>query len=269
MMMINRNTCLVLLTLLMSCDLIDYSPHEINLYQNEKNLIEKGIKIVQENALKDDTIIFALTGDTQLRLDQVEDFVGHVNDMGNIDFTLICGDLTNFGLFEEFKWLHEELKVLNHPYLPVIGNHDFIANGPKIFKEMYGPFDYSFIVGNFKFVAINTNSIEFGFDGTVPNIGWLKTQLADTIGIKNIFVFSHIMPWSDDFDENLEVPFSSTLAASKVKVSFHGHHHNFESDERYNDGVQYVITGSTGKRSFILIKLWDEGNGIEAKQIFF
>ncbi len=252
-----------------SCDLIDYNPHQITLKDDEKNIIEKGITRLQENALNDDTIVFALTGDTQLRLDQVRDFVSVINEMGTVDFTLICGDLTNYGLLEEFQWLHRELKALNTPYIPVIGNHDFIANGPKIFKQMYGPFDYSFEVGNFKFVAINTNSIEFGFDGTVPNINWLETELADTIGIKNIFVFSHIMPWSDDFDKNLETPFSSALAASKVKVSFHGHHHNFETSEKYNDGVQYVITGSTGKRSFILVKLWNDGNSVDAKQVFF
>ena len=79
---------------------------------------------------------------------------------------------------------------MDKPYLPVIGNHDFIANGPLIFEKMYGPFDYSFKLGKFKFVAVNTNSIEFAYDGSVPNMNWLKSQLSDTIGIKNIFVYS-------------------------------------------------------------------------------
>ena len=35
---------------------------------------------------------------TQMAFDEVEQFVRKANTIGNIDFTLICGDLTQFGL---------------------------------------------------------------------------------------------------------------------------------------------------------------------------
>ena len=170
-----------ILITLNGCGAFDYSPHDLVIDQNETDLIAKGIKQIQQDALRDDTIKFILTGDTQMALDEVETFVKMSNSIGNIDFTLICGDLTQFGLKKEFVWIHDQLKKLNHPYIPVIGNHDFVATGPKIFQEMYGPFDYSFKVGKFKFVAINTNSIEFGFDGSVPNIKWLEKELSETL----------------------------------------------------------------------------------------
>ena len=253
-----------------SCrDVFNYSPHEVTIDPENTNLIAKGISEIKTNALKDDTIKFVITGDTQGRLDEVKDFVSIVNQIGNIDFTLVCGDLTNWGLADEFEWLHEEMELLNAPYIPVIGNHDFIANGPLIFQEMYGAFDYSFKIGKYKFVAVNTNSIEFAFDGSVPDIKWLTQELADTVGIKNIFVYSHIMPWDNAFDSNLEMPFANALAGSKVAVSFHGHHHNPEDSYRYNDGVRYVIPGSTGKRVFILVKLWDDGDSYSSETVYF
>jgi predicted phosphodiesterase len=252
-----------------SCEAFDYSPHEIILDEDEKNIIEKGINHVQQNALKDDTIIFAMTGDTQMRLDEVHEYVAFTNNIGNVDFTLLCGDLSNYGLAEEFKWLNDELKKLNHPYIPVIGNHDFIANGPNIFKAMYGPFDYSFKVGNVKFIAINTNSMEFGFDGSVPNIDWLESELNDSNKNTKNFVFSHVMPWNDAFDSNLEKPFADALAKGNVEVSFHGHNHNAGYSMPYNDGVRYIITGTTGNRSFVLVKIWNDGNEIEIKRTYF
>ncbi len=261
---------LFLLVALMSCrDLFNYSPHEVILDEEDTDLISKGIISIKDNALDDDTIKFVVTGDSQGRLDEVRDFVYIINRIGNVDFTLICGDLTNYGLADEFEWLHEELEHLNQPYLPVIGNHDFIANGPLIFEKMYGPFDYSFKLGEFKFVAVNTNSIELAYDGSVPNMNWLTSQLADTIDIKNIFVYSHIMPWDDAFDSSLERPFVNALEASKVKVSFHGHHHNGGDSYHYNDGVNYVVTGSTGNRKFKLVKLWNDGDSMSLETIYF
>ncbi len=254
---------------LTSCGAFDYSPHDLVIDQDETNLIAKGIKEIEDKALDDDTIKFIFTGDTQMAFDEVEKFVRKANTIGNIDFTLVCGDLTQFGLKKEFVWMHNQLKKLNHPYIPVIGNHDFVATGPQIFKKMYGPFDYSFKVGKFKFVAINTNSIEFGFDGTVPNISWLEDELSDTSGIENIYVYSHIMPWDEGFDPNLELPFANALSKSKVKYSFHGHWHNYYVSNPYGEDVTYIVTGSTGRNSCILIKLWNNGKSTSYEQIFF
>ena len=269
--MLKRAYIPIVSVLLFGCSWFDYSPHEITLAPEERDIISKAVKHIQAHALEDDTIKFVMTGDTQGSYDDNKDLVDFVNKQyPSLDFVLICGDLTNYGLRDEFKWLHRRLKKLNVPYIPVIGNHDFIANGPEIFKQMYGPYDFSFKVGSAKFVAINTNSIEFAYDGTVPNVTWLQEELRDTADINNIYVFSHVMPWDDAFDRKLEVPFREALAAGKVKISFHGHHHIPEYHvDYYGDGVTYAITGSTNRRAFIVVTLWNDGNDNKVEKVFF
>ena len=239
---------------------IKYSPYEVTVSEEESDQTRKNLAKLQELNQDSDTITFAFIGDTQRFYDESYDFVNAVNRNHEVEFVIISGDLTDFGLDEEFSGM---LKIFDHlhvPFFTVIGNHDLIYNGEEVYEEMFGELDYSFLYKNIKFVLLNTNSREFAFNGDVPNLNWLNSQLADTTNYTNAVVIGHVPPGHDDFDADLEFPYANTLSRwNKTLLSMNGHNHNFDIGEPYNDGITYLNSFSVGKGYYIVMKLWPNG----------
>jgi len=237
-----------------------YSPYEITVSAEEANQTEKNLEKLEKLDQSGDTVTFAFIGDSQRFYDESIDFVNAINYRHELDFVTISGDLTEFGLDDEFTGMATILNKLHVPFLTVIGNHDLIYNGRKVYEKMFGPLDYSFYFKGMKFIMINTNSREFGFDGNVPNIYWLDNQLSDTFNYKNAVVMGHIPPGNDDYDPNLVLPYANTLAKwGKTTLSMNGHNHDFSVGEPYGDGVTYLNSFSVGKGKYIIVKLWPDG----------
>ncbi|MGK7392074.1 MAG: metallophosphoesterase family protein [Candidatus Cyclobacteriaceae bacterium M2_1C_046] len=254
---------ILLATFFSSCDLIEYHPNQVIVEDDLKDLNAKNIKLIKEEATGD-TVRFALFGDTQRFYEETNEFVQKVNSMPEIDFAVLAGDITDFGLNTEYKWINEIISALNMPYVTVIGNHDLVANGQKIYEKMYGPLNFSFDLPGHKFIALNTNSREFGFNGRVPDLDWLERKLDSNPENKKIIVVSHIPPYSVDFDENLEEDYASKLARNgHVLASLHAHDHSYEKGEYYDDGIYYFITTTVGKKSFALITVYGDNLDIE------
>lgn len=252
--------------LLYGCeDTFQFNPNEVKLKDDEKGLNAKNISKIQAQPV-DDTLRFILISDTHHEYEDVEGFVKLVNGMTGISFVAIAGDFTNFGLQTEYREANDRLKKLNVPYIAVIGNHDLLGNGSEVFEEMFGSLDFSFAHNGYKFIGINTNSREYGFDGQVPNISWLKSELQDTSTFDQVFVIGHVPPYSNDFDSELESAYATTLASSrKVKISMHGHKGDYAYDEYYNDGVNYLVTDDMKDRAYVLVKIWSGSFSVESK----
>ncbi|WP_040495279.1 metallophosphoesterase family protein [Fulvivirga imtechensis] len=255
-------TILILLCVtLQAC--FEYNPNQIILEDDEKDLTAKNIAKLQETT-PSETIRFVFMGDTQRFYDESDDFVKSVNQLANIDFVVHGGDISDFGLVQEFKWIHEIMSGLKVPYLTVIGNHDLLANGRKVYREMYGELDYTFEYGNYRFIMLNTNSREFNFNGTVPDLMWLKQQLEDNTANKKTVVMSHIPPFDGDFDPNLEQEYAQLLAEDpNVELSLHAHRHSFFDNEYYDDGTRYFVTTSMQKRGYIVVTMSSQETQIE------
>lgn len=257
---------LILIVLLWTgCDMVEYHPNQVIVDEEYTDLNNKNIKKIKAKS-SDDTITIALFGDTQRFYEETNEFVGKINSMNNIDFVVLAGDITDFGLNTEYKWVNEIISGLKVPYLTVIGNHDLVANGEQVYRQMYGPLDYSFEHDQYKFVFLNTNSREYGFNGKVPDLEWLDKSISDTSD-KNILIFSHIPPYSKDFDEQLESGYSSILASQKnILGSLHAHHHDYYGGEYYDDGVFYFVTTTVKEKSFALLTLVDGEMKIEKRK---
>ncbi|TLV04064.1 metallophosphoesterase [Dyadobacter luticola] len=247
-----------------SCDsLILYNPNEVIFDKDERNLNAKNIERIQQIPITD-TLQFILMGDTQRWYDESADFVKSANNQKDVAFVIHAGDISDFGIGQELKWVNDIMKKLKYPYVTVIGNHDIVANGPANYRKMYGPMNYSFEYGNNKFVFINTNSREYAFDGSVPDIAWLKSQLADNPSNKNIIVIGHVPPYDGDFDKNLEKDFADLLGSNpNVNMSLYGHKHSFNDGEFYNDGVHYFVTTNVGARGYMMVKVWKGGYKVD------
>lgn len=247
-----------------SCDtLFQYNPNEIVLQENEKELNRKNLESIHKIPAGD-TVKFILMGDTQRWYDESADFVKSANEQKHVSFVIHAGDISDFGLSQEFKWVNEIMQQLKFPYLTVIGNHDLIANGPTVYRKMYGDFNYSFEYGANKFIMINSNSREYGFDGSTPDLNWLEGQLKDNPSGKNAIVVAHVPPFDADFDQEKSEAYRLLLANDPhVQFTLYGHQHRFVGGDLYEDGVQYYLTSSMGNRGYLLISTWKGGHKVE------
>ncbi|RYY60249.1 MAG: metallophosphoesterase [Chitinophagaceae bacterium] len=209
---------------------------------------------------------FILIGDTQRFYDELDDFVKMVNDRNDVAFVILDGDLTDFGLGFEYNLIAERLNRIRIPVIAVLGNHDMLANGTLLFRKMFGPENFTFSYGNSKFIALNTNSRETDFDGTVPDIPWLQQQMNDDAGFTNVFVVSHVAPFSGDFDRKLEPAYQRIIGSHpKARLSLHAHEHMWNLTQPYEDDVDYLQVGYSGERNYALIHVNGDNHTIEKK----
>lgn len=234
-----KYTSPLLVLLMMGCsDIFEYSPNQEYNNDSPRNVNLSSFKRLQPPK-KQDTVTIVFLGDSQRFYEETEDFVDKVNQLDGIDFVMIGGDVSDFGLLQELEWVHERLAKLKVPYFAVVGNHDVVGNGNATFAAFYGPLNYSFTYGAYKFVLHNTNGREY-VEGGVPDMQWLRAELEDPNATYTVPV-SHVAPFSGDFNQRLEEPYAQLLREQdNLVVSLHAHQHSFSDRYFYNDGVRYI-----------------------------
>lgn len=245
--------------LLTGCELFEFSPNDVRAPAAERDLTAKNLQrlLAQPKPTGGDTLRFVFTGDSQRFYDEVGPLVESVNRQRGISVLFVAGDISDFGLRREMQWINDRLRHLNVPYLTVIGNHDQVANGRQAYQQIFGPLNYTFTYDRTRFIFIDTNSREYGFNGRVPDIGWLRQQLADTVGVRRQIVVCHVPPTNEDFDPALIKPFTEALAQAPCLL-FHlnGHATSFSIGEPYADGVTYINSFAFEKRQFVILTAW-------------
>lgn len=242
----------LIITFFTSCELMEYSPNQVFDKDTPRDLNKKNLERLF-NAPADDTVRFILTGDSQRAYKNAEDLVKVVNGMPGIDLVFLAGDISDFGLLGEMEWVDQIFSKLRAPYIGVIGNHDMVANGQKVYTRMYGPVDFCFTYQGIKFVCHNTNSREVNFNGSVPNISWLKEELTPTEQVKAYVAVAHVPPFSQDFDKNLQSDYEKTVNSSPTLAALYAHHHSEEI--HYNNNIPYMVTNAIVKRQFLLVEI--------------
>lgn len=238
---------------LSACDLMDYHPYAGNL--EFKNLTADNvakIKALEAAYATRPSFQFALIADTQGFFEETEDLVKDINNR-NVAFVLHGGDLTNYAFTDEYERMHRVLAKLQAPYVTVIGNHDCLGDGDKIYQEMYGPLNHSFTFLNNKFIFLNTNFLEF-FDDAIPDVTWLEQELQNApANIVNKFVVAHIAPHNLEANRNKEQAVATLMRQYNVRLSLNGHTHGYKDEEPFNDGIRYVTSASANKRNYVLV----------------
>jgi 3',5'-cyclic AMP phosphodiesterase CpdA len=185
--------------------------------------------------------------------------VASVNQQPGISFLLVAGDISDFGLAREMRWVDEKLRRLSVPYLTVVGNHDLVGNGRATYQHIYGPLNYSFVYGDTKFILVDTNGREYNFNGQIPNMGWLRPQLADLGGARRQVVMSHVPPTNEDFDPALRAPYAQAMRDAKgVALVMNGHNHVGGVGQPFDDGVTYVNSNAFSERSYKVVSVWGD-----------
>jgi 3',5'-cyclic-AMP phosphodiesterase len=234
-------------------DVFEYSPNQVFDDDTPVGLNEKNLERILTTA-NDDTLKIAFIGDSQRFYDELDRFIDKANSIPSIDFVFLAGDITDFGLLEEFEQVQDLFSRLHKPYIGVIGNHDVLAKGEQTFERMFGPLNFSFVYDSIKFIVHNTNGREYDA-GLVPDMAWLRNQFSDDPGVRKFVALSHIPPFDGDFDQTQVEEYTSLLRDHKTLISLHGHTHQFKYGFPYNDGIPYMTSHSFDLRSFVVLKI--------------
>ena len=239
-----------------SCRKLEYSPNQKFDRNTPRNINEGNLRRILSTA-GDDTIRFVLSGDSQNAYDDLGGFVDKVNATPGIDFVLLNGDISDFGLLQEFKWIESYYSKLKVPYLAVIGNHDHSANGLYVYQQMYSKqLDFSFIYQGVKFVCHNTNSREYNFDGRVPNLNYLASQFQPDEGVNGYFAVAHVPPTSGDFDKKLFDAYGKILTDNgKVYAVLNAHVDKESIRFPYTADLPVITTNSLYNRHFLVVEV--------------
>ena len=268
--MLTRLSFAILLLSILPCSckkLFTYSANEIQIEEKDRNQNVKNIERLQSKA-QNDSFRFVVISDTQRFYEEMDDFVEKVNSYPGISFVVLNGDMTDFGLRSEYLWMSDRLQKLAFPFFVVIGNHDMLGNGRELYKQMFGPENFSFKYSGYKFIVLNSNSKEVGYNGTLPDTTWLQKELSVTPSQEKIFVLAHLAPFSGDFDRSLEQPYVRILKNyGNVIYSIHGHEGTSYSGQPYGPPVNYLVINSLKERSFVVINV--NANNTSVEEIFF
>jgi Icc-related predicted phosphoesterase len=251
--------------MLSSCRKFEYSPYQ---YENDERPKALNQKRIEELRLRepngDDTVKIILTGDTHRFYDQLSHFVEEANKIPGLDFVAVAGDMTDFGIIEQYMTINDELSRLRVPVFCAVGNHDLIGAGSEIYSQMYGEKNFSFTYRRYKFLFHDTNGREYNFNGSVPNLWWLSDQMNDS-SVNWIIGVSHVPPYNEDFDKTVELPYHHLLRSDpRFILSLHGHVHYANDAYWYQDAVRYITCNSMDKQRSTLITLV---NGVATREL--
>ncbi len=253
------------------CDLmeemIDYSPYDVDV-KGERNINAKNCVRIENSCRGKDTIKFVFMGDTQRWYDETHYFVKALNKRTDVDFVIHGGDISDFGVTDEFMWQRDILSDLNVPYVVIIGNHDALGNGNEAFNVIFGESNFSFIAGNVKFVCLNTNALEYDYSVPIPDFNFIKRQISDSIRYEKTVVCMHSRPFSDQFNNNMASVFQDYITNFKgLQFCVNAHGHSLEADDLFNDGIIYYESAAIEERNYLLFTITPNGYSYEV--VFF
>ena len=194
----------------------DTLDHDLNRTNSERLLASAGPTPLR----------FVALGDTHDAYDELLRTIEQINATPDVDFVVHVGDTTNFGLLKEYEWTQRALARLRVPVLVVLGNHDAISSGQGVYRNLYGPFDFSFEYKRHKFVFFNSNYLEF--PGVAPDREWIDAQLSDLQDADSAVLFTHQNVRSADGPLSF---YESAVGTHPVSLVVHGHLTHFALDD--------------------------------------
>ncbi|SNR50347.1 metallophosphoesterase family protein [Hymenobacter mucosus] len=245
--------------LLSGCELLEFSPNDHRSPSDKQDLTAKNLAALAATPLPaGDTLRFVYTGDSQRFYNDAKDLVASVNRQTGVQFMIVAGDISDFGMAREMWWVDDHLRNLKIPYLTVIGNHDQVGNGREAYKAIFGPLNYSFVYGDTKFIMTDTNGREYNFNGKIPDMNWVRPQLQDA-SVRRHVIISHVPPQDDDFDPAVRDAYAQALREDpRLVFEMNAHRHSFSVGQPFNDGVTYVNSYAFERRKYLIVTVWGD-----------
>ena len=250
-----------------------YTAHRIGVYDKrgrKKGYIPIG-SLVLPSDLGKKLYSFGALSDIHLYAgDANNDFqraLTYFTETENVDFTCICGDLTNFGRVDEYAHYKEMVDTYspNTPVYAITGNHDatdeynggssaLTLTNDGIVPYTGNPLYYMFSQGNDLFVMMGMRRWDYGYANedifSVEELQWLYDTL-EANRDKRCFVFQHALrfdgcgrpyggsPTTNMLNVKLGKVFQSIVSHYPNVIWFHGHSHTCFDSQEDNDIANY------------------------------
>ncbi|MFD2285944.1 PQQ-binding-like beta-propeller repeat protein [Pedobacter petrophilus] len=182
-----------------------------------------------------DTHVGSPTGEEDLRKTVVD-----INQLTDIDFTIITGDITEMGTNKELALAKEILLKLKKPFYIIPGNHDtgWSETGGVGFIKEFGNDKFVFDHNGFRFIACASGPYVRMSDGHIPRDAtiWLDSVLKAMP--KNMpIIFANHYPLTNSLDNWYEA--TDRLREYNIQYAICGHGH---TDKSYNfEGIESTM----------------------------
>ncbi len=136
-----------------------------------------------------ETFSFAVLGDNRNSQHVFGEILRRIDADPDILFAFDLGDLVFDGEREKYRLFLEQIAEMKKPLLTAVGNHDIREGGRTLYYNAFGPFYYTFRVGDAAFVVMD-DAGEAGFEPS--QWGWARETLARAADARYRFVLFHV-----------------------------------------------------------------------------
>lgn len=229
-------------------DQLESTGSDFNLTQKNK-LLSNPAAIIPAADLE--TLSLALLSDNHQNYNDLEEVVARVNERIDLDFLVHTGDMTDNGYNFEYDAFIRSITQVQIPSFVVIGNHDAIGKGRKIFKNYFGDYNYSVTYRGYHFIFFNNNRLEFLDENW--NLDWLAQELTQHPELPKL-VFQHINTENHEaFTAAQSAQMKSLYETHNVHWVINGHRHVFSFVEA--SGVRYLQIPRIEGARYVVLKL--------------
>jgi len=152
--------------------------------------------------------------------------VRDINQMKDIAFVVLTGDITELGTNEELRLAKQILDSLNVPWYIIPGNHDtgWSESGGLGFKNFFGYDKIQFDYAGIRFIGCASGPYLRMSDGHIPRdaILWLDSVLNKTPTTQPIIFFNHY-PLDNGLDNWYEITDRLKKWNTILAICGHGH----------------------------------------------
>jgi outer membrane protein assembly factor BamB/predicted phosphohydrolase len=160
-------------------------------------------------------------------VDDLENSVKDINALGDIDFVILGGDITEFGSDAEILLAKSVLDKLACPYYILAGNHDskWSESGCNTFARVFGYESFDFEAGGVRFIGCNSGPNMRMAPALVPreSMVWLDS-LTKAIPRGTPVIFVNHYPLTDEMLNYKDV--LNYLSRTNIQLALCGHGHN-------------------------------------------
>jgi 3',5'-cyclic AMP phosphodiesterase CpdA len=189
--------------------------------------------------------------------------VEEVNSLGDIDFVLVSGDISQYGDSLSLKKAKKMLDSLRMPYYVTLGNHEvnWAENQTANYMHVFGNDKFAFAHKNFYFIGFPTKPIVKGGDGYIlaKDIQWVDDKLESLQSEVPVFAITHYPLLTGDVSNWQDM--TTILKKYNVQAVLSGHYHRnmiFDYDGIPGIVCRSVLRANEEVGGYIIFEIGDE-----------